>query len=111
MSGILASGGAAVERPIDDGDELEADIDAEETRDPGYRASLEGLLPVVRLTTALWQERERLGLSAEEVAARSGLRTDEVEAIDDNDVDVPVETMARYAAAVGFQLDLHPISA
>ena len=36
---------------------------------------------------------------------------DDVEAIDDNDVDVPVEIMSRYAAAIGFRLDLQPFSA
>jgi phosphate uptake regulator len=97
--------------PGDDIDELEADIAAEEERTPGYRDGLEQLLPVVRLTTALSQERERLGLSAEAVAKRSGLRLDQVEAIDDNDVDVPVETMARYAGAVGLRLVLQPLSA
>lgn len=100
-----------MERPEDDGDELGADIDAEDAREPGYRAALENLVPVVRLTTALWQERERLGLSVDEVAARSGLRIEDVEAIDNNDVDVPVEIMSRYAAAVGFRLDLQPLSA
>ncbi len=100
-----------MERPEKDADELEADIDDEDARHPGYRAALESLVPVVRLTTALWQERERLGLSADEVATRSGLRIGDVQAIDNNDVDVPVEIMARYAAAVGFRLDLQPLSA
>ena len=100
-----------MENPEDDVDELEADIDADEVRQPGYRQSLENLLPVIRLTTALWQERERLGLTVDEVAARSGLQMADVEAIDNNDVDVPVEIMARYAAAVGFRLDLHPLPA
>lgn len=99
-----------MERP-DDVDELEADIDADDARELGYRAALESLVPVVRLTTALWQERERLGLSVDEVAARSGLRIEDVEAIDNNDVDVPVEIMSRYATAVGFRLDLQPLSA
>lgn len=40
-----------------------------------------------------------------------GLRLDQVEAIDDNDVDVPVESVARYAGAVGLRLDLQPLSA
>ncbi|MGI8684998.1 MAG: hypothetical protein ACR2MO_07910 [Acidimicrobiales bacterium] len=113
MSGTLSlsSGGAAVENPEDDIDELEADIDADDARQPGYRQWLEDLLPVIKLTTVLWQERERVGLAVDEVAARSGLRIDDVEAIDDNDVDVPVEIMARYAAAVGFRLDPHPLSA
>lgn len=97
---------------LEDGvDELEADIDAEEQQNPGYRQSVEQLLPVIRLTTALWQERERLGLSVEDIAARSGLGLEQIEAVDDNDVDVPVEIMARYAAAVGLRLDLHPVSA
>ncbi len=111
MSGTLSSGGAVVENPEDDIDELEADIETAEEHEPGYRQSLESLLPVIKLTTALWQERERLGLTVDEVAARSGLRIDHVEAIDNNDVDVPVEIMARYAAVVGFRLDLQPLSA
>lgn len=97
--------------PGDDIDDLEADIAADEERMPGYRGGLERLLPVIRLTTALCQERERLGLTAQEVAERSGLRPAQVEAIDDNDVDVPVESLARYAAAVGLRLDLQPLSA
>lgn len=87
------------------------DITAEEERAPGYGEGLERLLPVIHLTTALRQERERLRLSAEEVAERAGLQPDQVEAIDDNDVDVPVESVARYAAAVGLRLGLQPLSA
>lgn len=110
MSGTLVAGGTGVD-PGDDIDDLEADIAADEERRPGYRRGLEQLLPVIRLTTALCHERERLGLTAAEVADRSGLRLEQVEAIDDNDVDVPVESMARYAAAVGLRLDLQPLSA
>ncbi|MFP5377111.1 MAG: hypothetical protein ACLGIO_10095 [Acidimicrobiia bacterium] len=38
------------------------------------------------------------------MSKRSGLRLHQVEAIDDSDVDVPVESVARYAAAVGLHL-------
>ncbi|HKN89035.1 MAG TPA: hypothetical protein VJ622_02025 [Acidimicrobiia bacterium] len=63
------------------------------------------------MTTALWQRREELGLSFEQVAERSGLTIEEVEAVEDNDVDSPFQRMARYAEAVGLQFELQQIPA
>jgi Uncharacterized protein conserved in bacteria len=61
---------------------------------------------VLKVTTELWQQREALGLSVEEVAERSGLTVEDVEAVEDNDVDSPFERLARYAGAVGLEFDL-----
>ena len=66
---------------------------------------------VLRMTTALWQRREELGLSVEQVAERSGLTIEEVEAVEDNDVDSPFQRMARYAEAVGLQFELQQVPA
>lgn len=87
-------------------DDLDADIAATEANEPGYRARLDQLAEVVRVTTSLWARREELGLTVEEVASRSGLSLDEVEAIENNTVDVPFPNLARYAAAVGLRLDV-----
>ena len=66
---------------------------------------------VLRMTTALWQRREELGLSVEQVAERSGLTIEEVEAVEDNDVDSPFQRLARYAEAVGLQFELQQVPA
>ena len=87
-------------------DDLEAEVAAEEENEPGYRARLDQLTEVVRVTTSLWVRREEIGLSVEEVAIRSGLSLDEVEAIENNAVDTPFPNLARYAAAVGLRLDV-----
>lgn len=87
-------------------DDLEADIAATEENEPEYRARLDQLAEVVRVTTSLWKCREELSLSVTEVAFRSGLNLDEVEAIENNAVDAPFPNLARYAAAVGLRLDV-----
>lgn len=87
-------------------DDLEAEVAEAEENEPGYRARLDQLAEVVRVTTSLWARREELGLSVEEVASRSGLGRDEVEAIENNAVDTPFPNLARYAAAVGLRLDV-----
>ncbi|MDQ6928132.1 MAG: helix-turn-helix domain-containing protein [Actinomycetota bacterium] len=87
-------------------DDLEVEVAAEEENEPGYRARLDQLAEVVRVTTSLWVRREEIGLSVEEVAIRSGLSLDEVEAVENNAVDAPFPNLARYAAAVGLRLDV-----
>ena len=72
---------------------------------------MDRLVVVLRMTTALWQRREELGLSVEQVADRFGLTLDEVEAVEDNDVDSPFQRLARYAEAVGLQFELQQVPA
>jgi len=90
----------------DDVDDLEADIAEEEARRPGTRARIEQLSEVIRVTTALWQRREALGMTEEEVAERSGLTIEEVESVEDNAVDATFDVLFRYAAAVGLEFEL-----
>jgi hypothetical protein len=92
-------------------DELEETIREFETRHPQIRSEMARMRVVLRMTTALWQRREELGLTIEEVAERSGLTIDEVEAVEDNDVDSPFQRLARYAEAVGLQFELQQVSA
>jgi hypothetical protein len=92
-------------------DELEETIQELEARHLGIRADMDRMMVVLRMTTALWQRREELGLSIEEVAERSGLSIEEVEAVEDNDVDSPFQRLARYAEAVGLQFELQRIPA
>jgi hypothetical protein len=92
-------------------DDLEADLDAEERRLPGSRAAVDRLAEVLRVTTALWRQREAIGLSEGEVAERGGLSIEEVELVEDNAVDVSFDVLRRYAIAVGLQFDLHQIPA
>lgn len=73
---------------------------------PGIRADMDRMMVVLRVTTALWQQRESLGLSVEEVAERSGLSLEEVEVVEDNDVDSPFQHLAQYAEAIGLEFDL-----
>lgn len=87
-------------------DDLEAEVAATEEKEPGYRVRLDQLAEMVRVTTSLWVRREELGLSVEEVACRSGLSLDDVEAIENNAIDAPFPNLARYAAAVGLRLDV-----
>jgi hypothetical protein len=88
-------------------DDLEADIDGAEARYPGSRRRIEEMSEVVLVTTALWQRREALGTTIEDVAERSGLSLDDVESIENNAVDAPLEQLFRYAEAVGMRLDVH----
>ena len=90
----------------DEHDDLDDDVAATELAEPGYRDRLDQLTDVVVITTKLWTRREALGLTVEDVAARSGMTLDEVDAIENNAVDTPVPNLARYAAAVGLRLDL-----
>lgn len=92
-------------------DDLDTDIDAAELERPGYRVRVEELAEVVRVTTALWRRREELGLSVDEIARLSGLSLDEVDAIDNNAIDTPLNDLARYAGAVGLRLDLRVTAA
>ena len=92
-------------------DDLEADIAAEERVRPGTRRRIEELGEVFRATTRLWQAREHLGISVEEVAERSGLTLDQVELVEDNAVDCPFDVLSRYGKAVGLRFGLHPMSA
>lgn len=87
-------------------DDLEAEVAANEEKEPGYRARVDQLAEVVRVTTSLWVRRGELGLSVEEVVIRSGLSLDEADAIENNAVDTPYPNLARYASAVGLRLDL-----
>ncbi len=95
----------------DETDDLEETIRELEARHPGIRVEMDRMMVVLRMTTALWQRREELGLTIEEVAERSGLTIDEVEAVEDNDVDSPFQRLARYAEAVGLQFELQQIPA
>jgi phosphate uptake regulator len=92
-------------------DDLHADLDEEERRRPGSRATVDRLTEIMRVTTALWRQREAVGLSEEEVAERGGLSIEEVELVEDNAVDVSFDVLRRYATAVGLQFDLHQIPA
>lgn len=92
-------------------DELEETIREFEARHPGIRADMRRMGVVLRMTTALWQRREELGLSVEQVAERSGLTIDEVEAVEDNDVDSSFQRLARYAEAVGLKFELQQVPA
>lgn len=92
-------------------DELEETISEFESRHPEIRSEMARMRVVLRMTTALWQRREALGLTVEQVAERSGLTIEEVEAVEDNDVDSPFQRLARYAEAVGLQFELQQIPA
>src|SRR5256885_8179038 len=97
---------AGVAKDPNELDDLDDDIAPTELTDPGYIGRLDQLTDVVLITTKLWSRREELGLAIEDVATRSGLTLDEVDAIENNAVDTPVPNLARYAAAVGLRLDL-----
>ncbi len=92
-------------------DDLEADIEADEARQPGYKRRLDELGETFRLTTALWQERERQGITLDQLAERSGLALDAVEAIEDSALDVPYDDLVRYGRVVGLRFDLHHVPA
>lgn len=94
---------------VNGNDELEETIQELEARHPGIRTDMRRMGVVIRMTTALWQRREELGLSIEQVAERSGLTIDEVEAVEDNDVDSPFQRLSRYAEAVGLQFELQQV--
>ncbi len=92
-------------------DDLEADIEEAEARYPGSRQRIEEMTEVIGVTTALWQRREALGATVEDVAERSGLSLDDVESIENNAVDAPLDQLFRYAEAVGLHLNVHLVTA
>lgn len=95
----------------DDVDDLETDLENEELLRPGSRARVEQLTEVIRVATTLWQRREAIGMTEDQVAERSGLTMDEVASVEDNAVDVSFDVLRRYAAAVGLQFELQQVPA
>jgi len=91
-------------------DDLEAGIDEAEARYPGSRRRVEEMAEVIRVTTALWRRREELGVTVDDLAERSGLSLHDVESIENNAVDAPLEQLFRYAEAVGMRLDIHLVT-
>lgn len=59
-------------------DELDETIREFESRYPDIRSEMARTRVIMRMTTALWQRREELGLTVERVAERSGLTIEEV---------------------------------
>lgn len=57
------------------------------------------------LAESLVQQRQKLGLSQTEVAARMGTSQSAVARIESGDADVRLSTLERYAAALGRQID------
>jgi ribosome-binding protein aMBF1 (putative translation factor) len=73
-----------------------------ESPGPGSWADLHELRSLV---AALRQERDRRGLSREDVAARAGLEPHEIEDLEENrSINPTVSTLTRFAAAVGRHL-------
>ena len=95
----------------DDIGDLEADLEDEELRRPGSRTRVDQLTEVIRVATALWQRREAIGMTEEQVAERSGLTMEEVASVEDNAVDVSFDVLRRYADAVGLQFELRQVPA
>lgn len=65
---------------------------------PGFDVADEGRRALV---AALVRERERLGLTQTDVAARMRTSQSAIARLETGDVDVRVSTLQRYAAAVG----------
>ncbi len=86
----------------DDG--LDAYIAEQEAVQPGFATSIEEGGWVVDVTTELWQRREAIGMSLDEVARRSRLTELELDQVEDNAIDVPLELVVRYAKAIGMTI-------
>jgi predicted transcriptional regulator len=69
---------------------------------PGFREMAEGR---ERLLAGLVVQRQALGLSQTEVAARMGTSQSAVARIEAGPADLRVSTLERYAAALGRQID------
>ncbi len=85
-------------------DDLDAYIAEQERTDPGFARGVADAGGAIDVTTTLWQRREELGMSVEEVAERSGLSDDEVGQVEDNAVDAALVVLVRYAQVVGLTL-------
>jgi predicted transcriptional regulator len=70
------------------------------SRFPGF----DQIEPQKEVIEALVREREKLGLSQTIVAARMGTSQSAVARLETGDGDVRISTLARYAAAVGRDL-------
>ena len=69
---------------------------------PGFREMAEGR---ERLLTDLVTQRQALGLSQSDVAARMGTSQSAVARLEAGPDDLRVSTLERYAAALGRQID------
>ena len=85
-------------------DELDEDIERAERASPGTRAQIEAGLDRRRLARQLATRRRALGLGLAEAAARAGFDAAHLEAMEEGDVDVGLDELAVYAAALGFRL-------
>ncbi|MEY2471239.1 MAG: hypothetical protein QOK28_568 [Actinomycetota bacterium] len=75
-------------------------VDRRRSRFPGF----DQIEPQREVIGALVREREKLGLSQTIVAARMGTSQSAVARLETGDADVRLSTLARYAAAVGRDL-------
>jgi Helix-turn-helix domain len=96
---------------MDERDGLEDVLDEIDATRPGVRERLDSFGSIFQTTTRLWQERERLGLTVEDVAERSGLTLDQVDMVEDNAVDCPYPILTRYGDAVGLKVGLSVVAA
>jgi transcriptional regulator with XRE-family HTH domain len=69
---------------------------------PGFREMAERRRA---LADRLVAERQALGLSQTEVAARMGTSQSAVARLESGDADIRLSTLERYAAAIGHELD------
>ena len=70
-------------------------------KNPAFGELVDAALERRRLLRALSRERERLGLTQTQVAARIGTSQSAVARLEGGEVDPKLSTVGRYAAAVG----------
>lgn len=87
-------------------DDLDAFVAARTARNPRFPQMVDAVLETRRLVRALAAERERQGLSQEEVAAALGTRQPNIARLERGGVEPKHVTLVRYAALLGRRLVL-----
>ncbi len=90
-------------------DDLDAFIAARTARNPNFPELLQAELATRRLVLQLAAERERQGLSQEQVAAALGTKQPNVARLERGGVDPKHSSLARYASLLGWRITLEPL--
>lgn len=99
----------AMSRRADFLDEL---IGERSASNPAFSRLVDAALERRRLLRALSEERERLGITQTQVAARVGTSQSAIARLERGEIDAKLSTVGRYAAAVGQKVawTLEPLS-
>jgi ribosome-binding protein aMBF1 (putative translation factor) len=91
-------------------DDLDEFIAKRTARNPDFPRIMEATAEARRLVRELAAERERQGLSQQMVAEALGTKQPNVARLERGAVDPKHNTLVRYAALLGWQIELRPMA-